>query len=142
MSSFCSVCNRISFRPLGTHERTNLGLSQTPSCLTTWDMTVFNNHCILPGPLTLYKQLLSAFHCGYNLFWQSVQIPPLCRLFSFVQWQRELSYDSGVTGPDNDHTPRSLCCPKISGPGSDLPGLPGRSEPGPEKISSPHNDVG
>ncbi len=28
---------------------------------------------------------------------------------------------TGVTGPDNDHTPRSLCGPKISGPGSDLP---------------------
>ncbi len=39
---------------------------------------------------------------------------------------------SGVTGPENDHTTRSLCGPEISGPGSERPGPSSdRSECGP-----------
>ncbi len=50
----------------------------------------------------------------------------------------------GVSGPEPDRniSPTSLSGPKIcSGPGSDLLGSPGRSEPGPE-ILGPHNDLG
>ncbi len=50
----------------------------------------------------------------------------------------------GVSGPDpyRNIYPTSLCGDEIfSGPGSDLPGSPGRSEPGPE-ILGQHNDLG
>ena len=50
----------------------------------------------------------------------------------------------GVSGPDSNRniSPTSLSGPKkFSGLGSDLPGSPGRLEPGPE-ILGPHNDLG
>ncbi len=59
-------------------------------------------------------------------------------------WATGSFCDPGVSGPDPDRniSPTSLSGPKkFSGPGSNLPGSPGWSEPGPE-ILGPHNDLG
>ncbi len=91
-----------------------------------------------------------AWVLGYSLCVHK-RLNPRYKFFLRVcEWRQEgsaplswhyIGNTPGVTGPDNDNTPRSLCGPKISGPGSDRPGLPGRSEPGPEIFEGPDNHI-